>query len=182
MKYGFFIILAIVFAVGLILGYGYKVKDCKEAEKLFPKIEELYSVSGTIQDIGSSHFTLAVTFPLNPFEDISKVRKVVVTNSTKIAEQKPKDYATFQQEIEEYQRKYGLQPDKIHNGSQEELPPAPMPFTEKILDFSDLNVGDSVIVNSDKNIKFLEAFEGIVVIRQIFEKIPEPEQVKLNIT
>lgn len=155
----------------MIIGYSYKAQvtesQIKEAEKFFPIIEEVYGISGTINEIGTSYFILNVTFPLNPFDETPKTRKIIITNSTKISEQIPKDYAAFQKELEEYQITGGIPENETG-----QLFPAPVTFTERALAFSELGVGDSVSVSSDQNIKSEKEFEGTAVIRLTFNKVP----------
>ena len=113
----------------------------KKIAEVFPPLpepEEVFSVSGTINEIKGKTIVLNIVYPSsNPFEKPkTETKNVQVTDTTKIVKR------------------------------IEEATPQPKPFREVPLSFSELKKGDSIIADSGENIKGKSVFAATKITLQ----------------
>ncbi len=167
------IITAIIGLVaGCVLGYYFGTRSIMasyagkiaEVNKLFPLPTEIYSLSGTIQNINSGVLTLkAAPITQNPFaENFPATRKIAITDATQVVKIEQKDQATYQDEMLAYQKEIQSQSAKLIT------PPAP--FDEINIKLSDLRDGDTITVISNTNILNLINFPATKI--QLMPALP----------
>lgn len=155
------LILCVGIGIGFAIGYsklkpiyqkGYlegKLAGSREVEQKYqkkiaevfpplPEPEEVFSVSGTIDEIKDKTIVLKVVYPSsNPFEKPkTEIKNVQVADTTKIVKR------------------------------VEEAVPQPKPFKEAPLSFSELKKGDSIIAEAGENIKGKSAFSATKITLQ----------------
>lgn len=127
-----------------------KAKYQKKIEEIFPSSpepEEIYFVSGKVTKIEGQTLTLAVTLPaFNPLEDPEIVTMTAkLQDLTKIAKQILKSITELTKEAEAFA-----------NGVSD-TPPSP--YKELEINLSELEIGKSVSVESEYNIKGQTEFQ-----------------------
>lgn len=177
-----YIVIAVTFIVGVVLGYlgglsqGRKSavslpsdasaqKKLERIAKIFPVVEDLYSLSGRVRETRGDILVLEGVVSPNPLEDIPAEREVIVTDKTSIARFEPKDQLAFQKELIEYQ-------EKVRRAPSQSPPPAPIAFVEKKLRLSDIKPGEQVNVEAQKNIKFETKFEALRINILVLPPLP----------
>ena len=125
----------------------------EQAKKSFSSLPaSLSALPGTITDISGDVITLETNLSVSPFENFPKVRRVTVKKDTIISRLVQKDYAIFQKEIKEFQKKaldVGVQPDS-----------APDFYIFSPGSRADLKKGMSVMVTAGEDVKQKEAFDA----------------------
>jgi len=129
-----------------------------KVKSMFPSSQDIRSVSGKISGMNGNTITITAN-PISPL-DSPATMEVVVGETTKIVKSEAKDSATFQKEMEEYQKTVSAQTDKT------KIAAPPMPFTEKEIALSDLKVGDQIFAEAGENIKTEVRFTATKIILQ----------------
>lgn len=131
---------------------------------------EVRAVSGQITEINGDKITLKIR-PLEPLADASlDTRIITVDSNTKITSMVPKDPKEFATEMEAYSKKMSaninVTPNMTKVGSTS-TPPVPYvpitppeSFTKTTISVSDLKVGQTINVTTDKNIKDVKEFSA----------------------
>ncbi len=165
-----FWILGII--AGLIAGYlgGYGAakstyeKKIESAQKYFPSVTDIRSLSGTVKEVKGKTITLETGNLGNPFEDIPTAREVRVTDNTKIIKQEPLDPVKFRNLQDAFQKEMKKVQDEVVKSGKPAAsgayPTPPMSFTVLDIAVSDIKKGDTVIVNADYNIKMEKNFDA----------------------
>lgn len=159
-----YLIIGAIFIIGLILGYiwgsnqGLKQGKKEVEEKYQSKIEELYptppepeevfSFSGEIKEIKDKTLTVETPLPAaNPFEEPkTEIKTVGITKTTefvKAAEKSREEIAEERVAILEAQKE----------NSKLEISPLELYKKEVPILFSDFKVGDTIVAETDENIK-----------------------------
>jgi len=167
-----YLILLLVLIIGIVFGYLFGVGAKNQAyqlglekgkaeieekyqtkiEEIFPSMpesEEIFSVSGKIEEIKEKTLVLEETiYPANPFEEPEKRKwQVKITDSTELVKRVEKT-------SEEIAKEMGITEEPI------------LPFKEVEIEFSELKVGQEVMVESEENIKGKTEFEAKKIILQ----------------
>ena len=130
------------------LSGGLSATQLEKVKKLFPVIPEMRSFSGSVKEIDGKTITLEISESTNPFDEWTTIRKVTVSDSTKIVRTSQKDPKEFQKEMEAYS------PGAVGDSTKPSSVRTPPSFlTEKVIKLSDLKVGDVITVEADHNIK-----------------------------
>jgi len=148
-----FLIAAIFLVIGFLGGNFYgslKTKKLFEAKikKAIEKLPdngplsktplELKAINGSIKEIKGDVLILKVPESSNPFEEWPLEREIIVNKDTKILKRVMKDFYEYEKE-----RK---------NLKEEE--PVPPPYKEEEIKLEELKVGDYLLIEAEKNIKF----------------------------
>ncbi len=169
---------AVVGVVALVVGYsvGMSQQKASYAEKIaavakmFPSVPEMRSVSGTVKSVSGKVITVETQSFGNPFENIPSSRQITVTDKTKITKNQPIEPAAFQKLNDAYQaamQKFQKEQQALMASGKPlaapttgTVPTPPMPFKEVTVAVGDIKAGDSLTVNSDKDIKMATSFEA----------------------
>ena len=168
-----YLILLIVLIIGIVFGYLFGVgaknqayqlglekgkaeieeKYQKKIEEIFPpmpEMEEIFSVSGKIEEIKEKTLVLEETiYPANPFEEPEKRKwQVKITDSTELVKRVEKT------------------PEEIAKEEEVLGEPPPLFFKELGIGFSELKVGQEIIAESEENIKGKNEFDAKKIILQ----------------
>ena len=118
------------------------------------------NLSGEIGAINGQKITLKIR-PFSPFDDSNlDTREIIVGTDTKIIKNKPKDRAVYQKEMDEFQKKMAAR-DQARAAAlaknvpwQEDEPLLwPQPTEPEIISLKDLQVGDTINVSSEKDLR-----------------------------
>ncbi|MFA6414910.1 MAG: hypothetical protein WC217_01315 [Candidatus Paceibacterota bacterium] len=133
-----------------------------KARAAFPMQPTMLSVSGTVESVSGSVITLKSPPSSNPFETLPSVRKVTVTEETRVIRSEEKDPKVWQQEMADYQKLMQKDiPGRVSTSTiAASLATPPMPFKEVIISFSDLKAGDLIFVTAAEDIKTATSFEA----------------------
>src|SRR3989338_92426 len=102
-------------------------------------------------EAGSITISLEQT-PANNFEDIPKTRKALINYSTKAFALQKRTHEEFLSEIEKYKE------SAAQNFMPNDFIPPPVPFKEVPINFNDIPVGSTVVIEAGKDVKTLAEF------------------------
>ena len=143
------------------LGDGLSKAQVEKLKMSFPMMSEMRAFSGTVKKINGNTITLEIAESTNPFDEWPTVRKVLVTDTTRIVRISSKDSMAYQKEMNAYLAatvKAGGDPAKTTS-----LPPPPSFTKEEVIKPSDLKAGDTIIVEADSNIKTETQFTAVKI-------------------
>lgn len=133
---------------------------------LYPQNLSTTIISGSVVrvDESGSFFELKTEPKLNPFDDMWPIRVVYIDENTKYFERKPKETDVFNQEMVEYQRRLAA----ANVRAEIDLPSPPKTFYLLESEFSDIDQGDYLLVESEADISTVPRFTAVrVEIQQI---------------
>ena len=183
-----YLFLVIVLIVGIALGYvfGSGAKDQAyqlglekgreeieekyqtKIEEIFPSMpesEEIFSVSGKIEEIKDKNLALEETiYSANPFEE-EKTRQwqIVITDATELIK-----------EVEKTPEEMAIEERTM---MEDPMAEPPMPFKEVKIEFSELKIGQEIFAEAGENIKGKTAFEAQKIILSSVPEMPEEPEL-----
>lgn len=165
--------LAFAFVLGAGLSGTYYFFKIKEIKKYFPPTPEFASVIGEVISVSPEAITIkAINIPGNPFEELPKERRVLVSENTPIVSLSNRSGADFEKEMAEYARQQtfiqcsGLGSFAPTVKVSDKPLPAPSPYFEERLGTSDLKPGDRILIDARGGIKYKEEFSVIRIVVQ----------------
>jgi len=182
------LLIIAVFAIGFLAGSGIgknqpvgsdrvsmleaelaqKTVILEKAKSFFPSSPEMFSVSGTINDIKGNVITVEMTASTSPFEELPTIREITITEKTALAKNEQKENVQYQREFIEWQRA----DSQMANGTIGVPPPSA--FTENPIKLSELKIGDYVSAAAGENIKMKSSFEAQRVSVQSIVQLAAP--------
>lgn len=170
-----FIVIAVLIGgivVGFVLGAGIAQSRASaqlqkmqaqidRAKKFFPVFpQETRTLSGTVKEVNAGGHIVTVEVPaIGPFDESPVMRKAMIGPDTKITRAEPKDQATFQRELADFQKAVRAQSGKP--GFHPLAPPDP--FREIAGIIADLRPGARITVTADENIRDKEEFTATAI-------------------
>ncbi len=125
---------------------------------------EIKTISGEIKEIKGSKISLTIR-PLEPLADPELDNRVItIDNQTKIYQLVQKDTAEYQKEMAEFNKKMQEQMAKPGTATQPLLPPDY--FTKKLIQLTDLKVGQQVSATAAQDIKTVKEFTALEISAQ----------------
>lgn len=153
--------------IGLALGYIWGMTGTASSysskiaavNKLFPVPTQTMAVSGRVKEVSASSIVLeGVSVSSNPFAgDFPTTRTATITSETKIVKSEQKDPTTMQAEFAAFQK--AMQ----NNKAGAPLATPPNPFSQKVIQLSDIKVGDIVTVTAANDILSASSFTATQV-------------------
>lgn len=147
------VVILIAFSFGFYLGKRKGKKETeakyqKKIEEAFPRPpepEEIFSCHGKITEIKGRILTLSVTgYQYSPLEEPKvEIKKVVVTEDTEIKKQVKREAGELRKLEEEYAK-------ALRKGLDVTPPEV---FKLEPIEFSELKIGDKILVTAEENIK-----------------------------
>lgn len=164
--------MGVALVAGGVVGYygaSYQYSGIlNKAKAAFPSQPTMMSVSGTIQSVSGKVITVKTNAMMNPFESLPEVRKVTVTDTTKIVKISTKDPSVYQAELEAYQKSMQKAVSPKTGTSSPVTAPSlgvpPTPMKETVLKLSDLKAGDMIMVDAGKDVKTQTSFDAVRII------------------
>lgn len=152
--------------------------------------EPVLSLSVNITAISGKTLTVIGTLP--SFDPLvipeQKTFTVQITDATKLMRQvelTPEEFDAAFQKFDAEQTAYALTLSEIDAGDPLPFPEPPQPFTDEVMELSDLKVGDTVTINSATDIKTSSSFDADSVSLLDFNDLPldpglSPEEIPLE--
>jgi len=147
-------------------GWDAAKKKLEESRPALSGTAEIKTLSGQVEKVDGSNITLKINNALDPLADPNLGTRIVATDSnTKFFQQTQKDQATYQKEMEDFNKK--MQEQKSA-GKTAAAPPTnpeqpltpPQPFEKKEISLADIKADQQVTVTSADNIKDAKQFKA----------------------
>ena len=132
-----------------------------------PQMMEVTRLFGLIKSINGQTLTVVVQAPRDLFGDPAlDERNVTIDSNTKITLLTQKDSAVFKREMDEFQSRMNAQkPGAVFSATPSELADrvAPEFFDKKIVDISELKVGQTISITTAENVKDQKSFVATAI-------------------
>ncbi len=147
-------------AGGYFLASSSYEKEIASAQKYFPTVSDVRSISGKVTNVNGNTVTIKTEGFGNPFEKVPTTRNVLVTDTTSITKNEQIDPIELQKEITAYQNSISA---NVKNTSTPPLQPPAM-YKQTVLNVGDIKVGDVITVTAGENIKMLTDFNAVSIV------------------
>ncbi len=167
------VILVFVFALGAGSSGTYYFFKIREIKKYFPPTPEFASVIGEVISVSPEAIAIKIiNIPDNPFEELPKERRVLVSENTPIVSLSNRSGPDFDKEMAEYARQQTfIQCSALGSFAptvkiSDKPLPAPSPYFEESLETSDIKPGDRILIDAGGGIKYKEEFSAVRIVVQ----------------